>query len=73
MRDFFWSQIPNKNVSGTLWTELNDEKVELNLDEIDELFGQKETATRKDEAEGEKEDEEKKLSKPKTRVARRAK
>ncbi len=43
MKDFFWTQIPNKKVEGTLWTELNDNKVKLNLDELDSMFGVKET------------------------------
>lgn len=42
MRDFFWSQLPDNKVESTMWTELNDEKVVLNLDELDKLFEQKE-------------------------------
>ena len=41
MKDFFWTPVPNKNVEGTLWTELNDDSVKLDLDELDALFALK--------------------------------
>ena len=40
MKSLFWDIIPPKEIKGTLWDELDDTKVKINLDKFEEKFSQ---------------------------------
>jgi hypothetical protein len=40
LKQFHWSKIPNRNIEGTVWSSLDDERVEVNLEEVETLFCQ---------------------------------
>ena len=39
LRGFMWSKIPPRQIKNTIWENANDEAVELDSQEIEELFG----------------------------------
>lgn len=47
LKQFHWAKIPNKNIEGTVWHALDDERLELNFHDIESLFCQH-TAKKKD-------------------------
>ena len=40
MKALFWDIIPPKEIKGTLWDELDDTKIKINLDKFEEKFSQ---------------------------------
>ena len=40
MKSLFWEVIPPRELKGTLWDELDDTKIKLNLDKFEEKFSQ---------------------------------
>ena len=40
MKSLFWEIIPAKDIKDTLWDELDDTKIKLNLDKFEEKFSQ---------------------------------
>ena len=40
MKSLFWEVIPQRELKGTLWDELDDTKIKLNLDKFEEKFSQ---------------------------------
>eukprot|EP00475_Leptophrys_vorax_P028324 TRINITY_DN4091_c0_g1_i1.p1 TRINITY_DN4091_c0_g1~~TRINITY_DN4091_c0_g1_i1.p1 ORF type:complete len:986 (-),score=315.85 TRINITY_DN4091_c0_g1_i1:34-2922(-) len=53
MKQFHWGKIPNKNIDGTIWTGLADDRVDLNAEELEAVFCQ--PVVKKKQAEEEKE------------------
>lgn len=41
MRRFHWSKMPESEIEKTIWLKLTDEKVKLNIDQLENLFGEK--------------------------------
>jgi hypothetical protein len=40
LKQFHWSKIPNRSIEGTVWQALDDERVDVNYQEVETLFCQ---------------------------------
>ena len=40
MKSLFWEVIQAKDIKGTIWDELDDTKIKINLDKFEEKFSQ---------------------------------
>ena len=47
MKSLFWDIIPAKDIKDTIWDELDDTKIKINLDKFEEKFSQVKKRTKK--------------------------